>query len=681
MKDDSKADQQGIEAALNDSRTQEDTLRFSADLRDLTVRRESRSIDEERHIGVIKDRVVQSGANRHHAYDENSSAVQNNRVRAVEERPFRIGHRLCINWALVVLTTFTVGLNLTIVAPTHYEYMTTAKAPAAIDGVNNVSTSGCSVSEGGLGGSEADFALSISLYGAGGLIGAFLFALLSSYVPLRALFVSAYAILIAGYIFYGAATATAYAQVGRFLAGMYGATHGLLFRTYLSESAEYVARRQDKDVQKVKAPLVSGAFVCSHLGSLAAPGINAIATHIPGINHFKAPSWLLVTISCMLAGFFAFLFRDNASEPPTNRSFSQLKLNLLKVVKFFHSKTVKYEMRSTNSLKASRTIKQKPLASGLAWLVCVLAALFAAGVNHVCFTVIDTLLNPIMSDILGLPAAYQSYIFTGIFLMLFIGAIAALVIQRFGLSAWRTAFLGFLLGTVGFTILMDWQAIGADLCREHSVTNRDNITAIQECFLSQHCDAEGEKNVEGWSRNETCASVLNEFHYKMNVCLQVDVTNTSCYWNPMSIVTGKLCHTCLPLCRSKDRSLHFAQFILGVLFVMLAIPLQKISLVMLITWLFKDKPQGIILGMQVCAMNLLYMVSAPILAELYFNSGHRTYSAMAIPASMSMAVLLGLILYNSLKNSALKFIMPPAAEVPSEDGTSITDGDTESVVN
>lgn len=142
-----------------------------------------------------------------------------------------------------------------------------------------------------------------------------------------------------------------------------------------------------------------------------------------------------------------FLFKEGASEPPTNRSFSHLKLNFLKVVKSFHSKTVKYEMRSENSLKVSRAMKRKPLASTLAWIVCVSAAVFAAGVNHLGFTVIDTLLNPIMSDILGLSATYQSYVFTGLFLVLFMGAIIALVIQTFGLSAWKTAFIGY----VGFT--------------------------------------------------------------------------------------------------------------------------------------------------------------------------------------------------------------------------------------
>lgn len=677
MKGDSKADQLGSEVTLKDIKSQEDALGFSADHKHLTVQRES-VIDEEHHIDVAEYRELQLGACSDRAYDENL-AVEHNRVRAVEGRPFRVGHRLCINWALVVLTTITVGLHLAIVAPTHYEYMTTAKAPAAIVGGDNATASGCPVNEGGLGGTEADFALSVSLLGAGGLIGALLFALLSAFLPLHILFVSAYAVLIAGYLFYAAATTPAYAQVGRFLAGMYGAAHGLLFRTYLSESAEYVARRQGKDIHKVKAPLLSGAFVCVHLGSLVAPGVNAIVTQIPGINQFKAPSWLFVAFSCIVAGFFVFVFKESASESPTNRSFSQLKFNFLKVVKSFHSRTVKYEMRSANALKVSRTMKHKPLASTLAWIACVSAAVFAAGVNHLCFTVIDTLLNPIMSDILGLSATYQSYVFTGLFLVLFIGSIVALVIQTFGLSAWKTAFIGFLLSTVGFIVLMDWHAIGTDSCREYSIIDKNNITAIQECFLSQQCDSEDEENVEGWSEKETCAGVLNEFHHKMHVCLQVDATNASCYWNPMSVVTGKLCITCLPLCRSKDKSLHFAQFIIGVLFVMLAIPLQKISLVMLLTWLFKDKPQGIILGLQVCAMNLLYMVTAPILAELYFNSGHRTYSAMAIPASLSMAVLLGLVVYNSLKKSALNFIMSPVDDVPNEDSGSITDGNTELV--
>ena len=681
MKGDCKTDQMDREATLKDNESQADAQCFSADRQELTLHRESR-IAKVDPISVENSKHKDLHADEDRACGE-KSPVHPRPVHAAERRPpFKVGRRLCINWALVMMTSTTIGLSLAITTPTQYEYLITAKVPArAMDNDDNVTSTDCPISAGGLGGTEADFGLSVSLVGAGGLIGALLSAVLSAFLPLYSLFVSAYIVLIAGYSFYAAATIPVFAQVGRFLAGMHVAAHAVLFRTYLSESAEYVARRQGKDIDKVKAPLVSGAFVCHHLGSLVAPGVSIIITQVPSINHFKAPSWMFVAYASILAGFFVFGFKESASQPPTDRSLLHFKLNLLKLVNFFCDKTGNYEIRSARSLKASRSRKkQKPLANRLAWIACVLAAVFAAGVNHLCFTVIDTLLNPIMSDIFGLSVDYQSYVFTALFLAVFVGAIAALVIQKCGFSAWRTAFLGFLLGSIGLTVLMDWQAIGTDSCREYSITNKNKITAIQECLLAQQCNSDG-MNMEGWTVNETCPIVLSAFYRSMNACLQVVATNRSCYWNPMSLITGQRCSTCIPLCRSKEGSLHGVQFIIGVLLMMLAIPLQKISLVMLVTWLFRDKPQGFILGLQVCAMSVLYMATAPILAKVYFQSGYHTYTAMAIPASMSLAVLLGLIAYNSLKHSALKFIMPAAEDVLDENGSSIRDAEWMDSIN
>ncbi len=77
----------------------------------------------------------------------------------------------------------------------------------------------------------------------------------------------------------------------------------------------------------------------------------------------------------------------------------------------------------------------------------------------------------------------------------------------------------------------------------------------------------------------------------MNMCLEANVTSRDCYWNPLSMVTGKLCEDCQPICRSRSHSLTFVQFLLGSALLLVSIPVAWIPVAALISNLVSTSGQ------------------------------------------------------------------------------------------
>lgn len=73
------------------------------------------------------------------------------------------------------------------------------------------------------------------------------------------------------------------------------------------------------------------------------------------------------------------------------------------------------------------------------------------------------------------------------------------------------------------------------------------------------------------------------FSIARNKCVAANTTWNDCYWNPQSIVTGKLCEDCQPICRSKSHSLTFVQFLLGSALLLVSIPIAWIPVAALIS--------------------------------------------------------------------------------------------------
>lgn len=74
-----------------------------------------------------------------------------------------------------------------------------------------------------------------------------------------------------------------------------------------------------------------------------------------------------------------------------------------------------------------------------------------------------------------------------------------------------------------------------------------------------------------------------------------------CYWNQHSRVTGGVCFECPPICRSKFKSLDFFQYCVGVALFVLAIPISRIVLMVLISDSLSREDQVRVRVAQVCA--------------------------------------------------------------------------------
>jgi len=121
------------------------------------------------------------------------------------------------------------------------------------------------------------------------------------------------------------------------------------------------------------------------------------------------------------------------------------------------------------------------------------------------------------------------------------------------------------LMTVGLAITGDWQSIGHDPCltaSSNSYMNLTNSTPILDSN-STLMQAQG-WNVGNRSLELQSNASLDVDLLKAATCKAHSSPDHTCYWNPMSPVTGKLCKVCDQTCRSVQKSLNFIQFAIGV---------------------------------------------------------------------------------------------------------------------
>ena len=78
--------------------------------------------------------------------------------------------------------------------------------------------------------------------------------------------------------------------------------------------------------------------------------------------------------------------------------------------------------------------------------------------------------------------------------------------------------------------------------------------------------------------------LTNHSYYtaKMN-CIHANVTNRHCQWIPSSTVTKKECEDCQPICRSREQTLSFVQYILGSSLIMAALPVLWVPAVAMLS--------------------------------------------------------------------------------------------------
>ena len=87
-----------------------------------------------------------------------------------------------------------------------------------------------------------------------------------------------------------------------------------------------------------------------------------------------------------------------------------------------------------------------------------------------------------------------------------------------------------------------------------------------------------------------------------NFCESANVPDRQCHWIPFSEVTNSICNDCPPICRAREQTLSFTQFLVGLFLLFVAVPLFWIPLMAIVT---DHSPKG----SQVCTCSVLNKTS------------------------------------------------------------------------
>ena len=142
---------------------------------------------------------------------------------------------------------------------------------------------------------------------------------------------------------------------------------------------------------------------------------------------------------------------------------------------------------------------------------------------------------------------------------------------------------GYGLTVVGLTctltsllIMTDWQAIGSDPCTEHSLFHHPQLADQYRLEL-----AESNISQSGIVSVQSLQVVEGEvYQMAVNRC---ESAGEHCHWIPNSLVTGKHCSDCQPICRSPRHTLNFVQFTVGFSFFSSTGPIVYIGVFILVS--------------------------------------------------------------------------------------------------
>ena len=112
-----------------------------------------------------------------------------------------------------------------------------------------------------------------------------------------------------------------------------------------------------------------------------------------------------------------------------------------------------------------------------------------------------------------------------------------------------------LCGLFGSLLCADWQGIGRDPCSSATLndSSHDSCNTSYTDFNSTACD-----NVVFYNES-------------IRLCEARSTSSDHCFWNLNSQITGEFCNTCLDSCLSKQKTINFYQFVVGVLLVSISI--------------------------------------------------------------------------------------------------------------
>ncbi|CAI8048720.1 hypothetical protein GBAR_LOCUS26850 [Geodia barretti] len=185
--------------------------------------------------------------------------------------------------------------------------------------------------------------------------------------------------------------------------------------------------------------------------------------------------------------------------------------------------------------------------------------------------------------------------------------------------------------------MTDWQAIGSDLCTEHSLFHHPQLADQYRLEL-----AESNISESGIVSVQSLLVVEGEvYQMAVNRC---ESAGEHCHWIPNSLVTGKHCSDCQPICRSTRHTLNFVQFTVGISFSGCTAPIMYIGIFMLVSNSVSKQLQGISAGVTTALMGAARSVVPLIMDVVYEHVQKRTYLVMLIQVGLFLPLLIGLLL-------------------------------------
>ena len=163
--------------------------------------------------------------------------------------------------------------------------------------------------------------------------------------------------------------------------------------------------------------------------------------------------------------------------------------------------------------------------------------------------------------------------------------------REFGVTVRKRFMLSFSMIIVGAAIISDWQSLGNDPCllvvpETNDANNTAQLFANNSHYLWQDNSTyevshpiHGNNSLEGHVSSNNYS--LEEVLLKAIYCKARSSMDDTCYWNPLSRVTGKLCKECYPVCRSVQKSLNFVQLSIGATLFITAVPFSATTLLLI----------------------------------------------------------------------------------------------------
>ena len=158
--------------------------------------------------------------------------------------------------------------------------------------------------------------------------------------------------------------------------------------------------------------------------------------------------------------------------------------------------------------------------------------------------------------------------FTLIFLSLH-----SLAIKIFKVDNRKVLGVALMLGLVGSILMGDWQTIGRDSCSPDG--NLQLNTSTNSTSSSDLIGIDVDSVLSSGLMTDELNFTSNSSIYEQLVerCEALSTSSHQCFWNPESHITGEFCNTCLPTCLSKQTTINFPQYTIGILLISFATPL------------------------------------------------------------------------------------------------------------